>query len=71
MSSIQNIPVTTIDGKPSKRTPLKGTLSPGVHDVRLEVNGLLKEFSIVVSSKSENKWCYVFESERLLEGGCP
>jgi serine/threonine protein kinase len=69
-----SVPATafvTIDGEASRRTPLKESLTPGPHRVRLEVNGEQRDFSINVRPGAENKWCYLFATEKLLNGSCP
>ncbi|TNE86333.1 MAG: serine/threonine protein kinase [Deltaproteobacteria bacterium] len=69
-----SVPTTafiTLDGKPNRRTPLKGEVMPGLHQVRLEVDGKVEDFSINVTDGGENKWCFVFETGQLHTGNCP
>jgi hypothetical protein len=71
---ITSLPMTAtvwIDGAEVGRTPFKGALPPGKHQVRIRSGETDGAFSIEVDADAENRWCYVFSEQRSLRGACP
>ncbi len=60
-----------LDGAQHGRTPAKLDVPPGRYTVEVESGGRLGRFPIQVRAGVENKWCYVFDGERAVEGACP
>jgi len=60
-----------IDGKPSGRTPASHDLRLGRHPVILRLGEQEAVFVINVQQAGDNRWCYLFEEQRLVTGPCP
>jgi hypothetical protein len=60
-----------VDGKMAGRTPLKLTLPPGGHEVRVQSAEDTQSFPIRVQAEGDNRWCYVFATHTAHAGACP
>ena len=73
-AKILSVPFTAqvmIDGKPSGRTPASHDLRLGRHPVILRLGERDAVFVIDVVQGGDNRWCYLFEQQRLVHGACP
>ncbi len=60
-----------IDGKVVPgATPLKVGLTAGRHAVEVTLGDEQHTFAVDVTASVENRWCYNFESDALIEGAC-
>jgi len=60
-----------VDGKPIGRTPFKGELLPGAHQIEVTSSGNVGTFSASVHAGGANRWCYDFDTQEAVEGSCP
>ncbi|MGC6514904.1 MAG: serine/threonine-protein kinase [Myxococcota bacterium] len=61
----------TVDGRQLGKTPTRISLTPGRHRVTLAEGGRTGTVTIDVAAEGSNQWCYLFETQAMVEGRCP